>query len=113
MKHLISWYILPYITAILIATVAWIVAIYTADGFVPIVCGLILLCIAVFTIPVMIYMDYRTIKDLVLFGADAYKEPAKRGMFYEDITVRVGNQLGVPEVIAKYVIKRVIKKFNL
>jgi hypothetical protein len=113
MKHLISWYIVPYLTAIIIALVAWIVAIYATDGIVPVVCGLIMLGIVVFTIPVMIYMDYRTVKEMVLRGVTAYQEPERRTEFFQQVAVTISSQMGMPEFLAEYAVSRVIKKFNL
>lgn len=113
MKHLVSWYIVPYLTAVALAFVTWLIAIYNTNGAIPVICGLILLGVAIFTIPVMIYMDYRTIKDLVVFGAESYKDPEKRTKFFQEISVRASGQLGVPEILAEFIVKRLIKKFNL
>lgn len=113
MKHVISWYLVPYISAVVIAIVAWIVAIHNTDGIIPICAGIIVFGIIFFTIPIMVYMDYRTMKDFVLKGAAAYHEPGKRLDFYQEMTTMAASRFGVPEVIAEFIVHRIVKKFKL
>lgn len=113
MKHVISWYFIPYVSAVVIALTAFIVTINATDGIIPICAGLILLGVIFFTIPCMVYMDYRTLKDFVLKGAEAYHEPGKRIEFYQEMTTKAASQFGCPEIVAQYTIHRIVKKFNL
>lgn len=113
MKHIISWYLIPYISAVAIALVVWIISILATDGIIPISIGLIFFLIMICTIPIMVYLDYRKLKDLVIKGATAYNEPGKRIDFYQEMTTMAAGRFGFPEVLAEYIIQRIVIKFNL
>ena len=112
MKKIILAYLIPYFTAVAAAFVGWMLLIWFTEDSGPELGALAFLAVLLFTLPYLIYEDYKRIRTFVNNAHAAYKDESKRGDFYQDTTIAAASHFGLPEFVAEWGVKRAMGKIK-
>jgi c-di-AMP phosphodiesterase-like protein len=112
---IIKRYLLPYLLITFMAFSIWISLVMVVDGWLPVSAFLFLVAVMLGALPVLVYLDYRDVKAMVIEVIELKK--GNKAMSQAEVTQKaigmIAEKLSIPEFLVSYFANKAIEKFEL
>lgn len=101
---IIKRYLASLIGWTFLATCLWLSLIWIEDGWLPIAGFFLVLAVALFSVPIKMYMDYREIRDQVLQLNEVCKGQGDLAPYLGILAEKIAEKTGMPALLVEFLV---------
>lgn len=112
MKAMITQYLFPYFLAVGIFLALLVASALSGDPVLIVLSSIIFFMALFFTVPLLLYMDYRSARRFIRENVELYNDEERRTHSYMNVASVIAQKIGMPEFVCDYAVKKAIEHTN-